>query len=143
MSDRADRRGSGTIGGETSGLRLDKWLWFARFFKTRTLASEICAGGKVRIDGQVATKAHAPVRPGHVLTFVQGRHVRVIKVLALASRRGPASEAQALYEDLAPPDQETALPNGPLDQRPAARARGAGRPTKKDRREIRKWTTEE
>ena len=126
--------------GEGHGLRLDKWLWFARFFKSRTLASGICTAGKVRIDGVVATKAHALVRPGQVLTFVQGRHVRVIKVLALASRRGPASEAQTLYEDLAPPDRESALPSGPL---PVVRARGVGRPTKKDRREIDRWNGEE
>jgi ribosome-associated heat shock protein Hsp15 len=135
-------------GGEASGgagLRLDKWLWYARFFKTRTLASEVCAAGKVRIDGAVVTKAHAQIRPGQVLTFVHGRHVRVIKVLALAGRRGPAPEARALYEDLAPPDRDAAIPHGPLDRpaAPAARPRGTGRPTKKDRRDIGKWTGEE
>lgn len=137
-----------TTGGTATGLRLDKWLWYARFFKTRTLASEMCAAGKIRVDGATVTKAHLQVRPGQVLTFVQGRHVRVVKVLALGSRRGPASEAQALYEDLAPPEKESALPNDPVDRsaspaRPAARARGAGRPTKKDRREIDRWTGEE
>ena len=142
MSDGANRRNGSMIHDEAIGLRLDKWLWFARFFKSRTLASEICAGGKVRIDGAVATKAHVQVRPGQVLTFVQGRHVRVIKVLALANRRGPATEAQALYEDLAPPEPKSALPNGPLDRLAANRARGAGRPTKKERRDIDRWTND-
>ncbi len=112
-------------------VRLDKWLWFARFFKTRSLATEMCVQGKVRVDGAVVTKAHFAVRPGQVLTFVQGRHVRVVKVLAAGTRRGPASEAQTLYEDLSPPVPETALPR---DAAVAPRARGTGRPTKRDRR---------
>lgn len=114
-------------------LRLDKWLWFARFFKSRSLASGQCQAGKVRVDGTIITKAHFSVRPGHVLTFVQGNHVRVVKVLALGTRRGPAPEAQLLYEDLAPPTPETALPRDPAA---APRPRGAGRPTKKQRRET-------
>ncbi|NBC31106.1 MAG: RNA-binding S4 domain-containing protein [Alphaproteobacteria bacterium] len=114
-------------------LRLDKWLWFARFFKSRSLASTQCQAGKVRVDGGVVTKAHFSVRPGHVLTFVQGNHVRVVKVLALGCRRGPSPEAQQLYEDLAPPTPETALPRDPAA---APRPKGAGRPTKKQRRET-------
>jgi ribosome-associated heat shock protein Hsp15 len=134
----------GESGGE-AGLRLDKWLWYARFFKTRTLAGEMCAAGRIRIDGAVASKAHVRVRPGQVLTFVQGRHVRVVKVLALGARRGPAPEARALYEDLAPPETESVLPREPADRPcgPAVRDRGAGRPTKKQRRAIDRWTGEE
>ncbi len=113
-------------------LRLDKWLWYARFFKTRSLASQICTAGKVRVDGAVVGKAHFVIRPGHVLTFVQGGHVRVVKVLAVADRRGPAPEAQALYEDLAPPAADTAMPRGGPLLRPA----GFGRPTKRDRRAM-------
>lgn len=111
-------------------LRLDKWLWYARFFKTRSLATKECLAGNIRIDGQAAAKAHVLIRPGHVLTFVQGRHVRVVRVTALATRRGPAVEAQTLYEDLSPPAPETALPRGD-----AGRA-GGGRPTKRDRRDF-------
>ncbi|WP_207455864.1 RNA-binding S4 domain-containing protein [Azospirillum sp. SYSU D00513] len=114
-------------------LRIDKWLWFARFFKTRSLAAKLCNGGVVRCAGTVVTKAHASVKPGDVLTFPQGKHIRVIKVVALGSRRGPAPEAQALYEDLDPPARETAMAD-PLP--PASRAPGAGRPTKRDRRAI-------
>ena len=115
------------------GLRLDKWLWYARFFKTRSLATKLCNTGKLRIDGDIVSKAHHQVKPGEVLTFPQGQHIRVIKVLALASRRGPAPEAQALYEDLKPPERENKLPKG-TPPPVARRAPGAGRPTKRDRR---------
>jgi len=88
-------------------IRLDKWLWQARFFKTRALASKLCAAGRVRIDGEKVTKAHAAIRPGHVLTFPQAREIRVVRVIALGTRRGPAVEAQTLYDDLVV-DGETA-----------------------------------
>ena len=86
--------------GGNDGLRLDKWLWQARFFKTRTLAAEIAAKRKVRINRELVTKPHFRVRPGDVLTFPQGRDIRVVKILALGERRGPAQEAQRLYEDI-------------------------------------------
>ncbi|MFO1060830.1 MAG: RNA-binding S4 domain-containing protein [Dongiaceae bacterium] len=85
------------------GLRLDKWLWFARFCKSRSQASQLCAGGRLRLDGQLVRKAHQLVRPGAVLTFPLGPHIRVVRVLALGVRRGPPAEARALYEDLEPP----------------------------------------
>lgn len=117
--------------------RLDKWLWFARFFKTRTLATKVCSSGKVRINGQVVSKAHHGVRPGDVLTFPQGRDIRVIRIEALGARRGPAPEARTLYEDLEPPrrpdtdgDEDRTIPA------PVLRERGAGRPTKAERRAI-------
>jgi len=72
-------------------LRADKWLWYARFFKTRSLATKACNAGKLRISGELVSKAHHGVKPGDVLTFLQGRHVRVVKVLVLAQR--PASKA--------------------------------------------------
>jgi len=81
-------------------IRLDKWLWQARFFKSRALASKICAAGRVRIDGEKVTKAHSTIRPGHVLTFPQARDIRVVRVIAIGTRRGPAVEARMLYEDL-------------------------------------------
>ena len=91
-------------------LRLDKWLWHARFTKTRSLAARLCAEGRVRIDGEVVDKPAASVRPGHVLTFALHHHVRVIEVVALGTRRGPPAEARTLYRDLMPPTQENALP---------------------------------
>ena len=114
-------------------LRADKWLWYARFFKSRSLASQLCAAGKLRIDGAAVAKAHHKVRPGDVLTFPQGRHIRVIKVLALTTRRGPATEARLLYEDLSPPQPDSALPRG-TPPPVARRDVGSGRPTKRDRR---------
>ena len=114
-------------------LRLDKWLWFARFFKSRSLASELCQSGKVRIEGKGVRKSHHKVRVGDILTFPQGRHIRVVKVLAIGTRRGPASEARLLYEDLQPPAPANRLPSG-TPPPVARRERGLGRPTKRERR---------
>lgn len=83
-------------------LRLDKWLWQARFCKTRADASRLCAVGIIRLDGQHVTKAHAQVAPGQVLVFPQGHRIRIVRILALGTRRGPAREAATLYEDLQP-----------------------------------------
>ena len=91
-------------------LRLDKWLWYARFCKSRSLAAELCESGRLRSNGTIVSKAHFVVEMDDVLTFPLGRHIRVIRVTALGDRRGPAAEARALYEDLAPPATETALP---------------------------------
>jgi len=117
-------------------LRIDKWLWFARFFKTRSLAAKVCNGGVVRCSGSLVTKAHFAVKPGDVLTFPQGRHIRVVKVLALGSRRGPAEEARTLYEDLSPPAPETAMDV-------PGRPQSAGRPSKRDRRALERLKAEE
>ena len=110
-------------------LRLDKWLWFARFCKSRTQAASLCAAGRLRLDGTLIHKAHQPIRPGAVLTFPLGPHIRVIRVLALGVRRGPPAEARTLYEDLDPPAAAPAAAASP-----AARETGSGRPTKADRR---------
>ncbi len=119
------------------GLRADKWLWQARFFKSRSLATQICQAGKLRLSGQGVVKAHYKVKVGDVLTFPQARHIRVVKVLALGTRRGPASEAQSLYEDLKPPEAESRLPKGTPDALATAqREPGSGRPTKRDRRAL-------
>lgn len=92
-----------------SKIRLDKWLWHARFARTRSLAARLCEEG-IRIDGTLVVKPGATVRPGQVLTFALGRHVRVIELVAIGIRRGPAEEARTLYRDLAPPTPETAMP---------------------------------
>lgn len=119
----------------TNRLRLDKWLWHARLFKSRTLAGKVCDSGVVRVNSERITKAHQLVQPGDVLTFPLGPHIRIIEILALGTRRGPAPEARALYEDLAPPQPRTAEDRA-RTARPAQRAPGAGRPTKKERRET-------
>ena len=90
------------VGGPGPGQRLDKFLWAARFLKTRSLAADLCAQGRIRVSGRLVDKAHALVRVGDVLTFPLGARIRVVRILALPTRRGPASEAQGLYEDLSP-----------------------------------------
>ena len=81
-------------------LRLDKFLWFARIVKTRSAAQSLAEDGRIRIDGRVIDRAHAPVRVGDVLSFALRGEVRVLKVEALPARRGPAAEARALYSEL-------------------------------------------
>ena len=81
--------------------RLDKWLWCARFMKARSDCARLVAGGLVRINRQPTDKPHARLRPGDVLTLPLRGDVRVIRVVALAARRGPAPEARGLNEDLA------------------------------------------
>ena len=84
-------------------MRLDKYLWFVRLVKTRTLAQRLAADGHLRIDGRPVDRAHADVRPGQVLTFALNGRVRVLRVDGLPARRGPAPEAAACYTDLSPP----------------------------------------
>lgn len=83
-------------------LRLDKWLWQARFFKSRGLAAEAVEAGHVRVNGTRVTRPGRDVTTGDTLTFPQGNRIRLVRVLALGLRRGPAPEAQALYLDLDP-----------------------------------------
>jgi len=111
--------------------RVDKWLWQARFFKTRGLAAELAGSGKLRINGLHVAKPAQPVKPGDVLTFPLGRRIRVIRIEALGHRRGPATEAQALYTDL----ETVSMDPAPAPPQ-AGREAGAGRPTGKERREI-------
>ncbi|MEM1265472.1 MAG: RNA-binding S4 domain-containing protein [Pseudomonadota bacterium] len=82
--------------------RLDKWLWHARFFKTRRLSAELVAKGRVRLNGSRVHKPAQAVGPNDVLTFPQSGRVRVVRVIGTALRRGPATEAERLYEDLEP-----------------------------------------
>ncbi len=112
-------------------LRVDKWLWYARFFKTRSLASAQVSAGHVRVNGEKIHKPASAVVPGDVLTFAQGRDIRVIRIEALGTRRGPAPEAQALYTDLDPPK-----PRDPVEEARAPSFEGKGRPTGKDRRKL-------
>ncbi len=114
-------------------MRLDQWLFRARFFKSRTLAGAVCRAGKIRVGGQGVKKASHTVSPGQVLTFPKANIIRVIKVSGLPGRRGPASEAVTFYEDLTP--AQNRLKTG-LVPSPAKRKPGAGRPTKKQRRET-------
>ena len=114
-----------------TSLRIDKWLWAGRFFKTRSLAADACAGGKVDVNDEAAKPAK-PVRVGDLIkvTLPHGRR-RIAKVLALDDRRGPASVARALYVDLTPPEPPRARQAPPPYRTP-----GAGRPTKRERRQL-------
>jgi ribosome-associated heat shock protein Hsp15 len=112
--------------------RVDKFLWYARFFKSRTLAATMVSAGRVRINGARCEKPSTLVKLDDVLTFPAGPHVRVIKVLAGGERRGPAPEARL-------PTKIDAPPRGSASERRLP-AKGAGRPTKKERREISTFT---
>jgi ribosome-associated heat shock protein Hsp15 len=83
-------------------LRLDKWLWQARFVKSRSLAAALIEAGSVRVNGIRVTRPGRDIVTGDTLTFPQGQRIRVVRILALGLRRGPAPEAQAMYLDLEP-----------------------------------------
>jgi ribosome-associated heat shock protein Hsp15 len=106
--------------------RLDKWIWYARLAKTRTLAQRLITSGHVRINGAKTLSASHSLRAGDVLTVALESGVRVLKVAGLGDRRGPAPEAMLLYEDITPPSP----PGSKRDSRPGAR------PTKRDRRRL-------
>jgi len=110
-----------------SRQRLDKWLFFSRTVKTRSLAAKIVEGSKVRVNRVKIDKSSYPIKVGDVLTIRLERSVVVYKVTGLGVRRGPAAEARLLYEDLAPAevvtDRQNMISSGP-------------RPTKRDRRQL-------
>jgi len=112
--------------------RLDKWLWFARFARTRSLAARLVEGGKVRVNREKTLKPAQNVRPGDVITAAVGGRVRVVRITEPGTRRGPAEEARGLYDDLTPPDETPQ----PAAETAPARAPGAGRPTKRERRKL-------
>jgi ribosome-associated heat shock protein Hsp15 len=120
-------------------VRLDKWLWAARFYKTRALAADEIGRGRVAINDQVA-KASRELKPGDVLAFRQGPVVRTVVVRGLSHIRGPAPVAQALYEETA---ESIALREKAAEQRrqgtEPAQAIEQGRPTKRDRRQLADW----
>lgn len=114
--------------------RLDKWLWFARVTKSRTLAQTAISEGKIRLNKERVEKPAQTVKVGDVVTSRIRKDVQVFKIVGLGVRRGPAKEAQALYEDLSPPvDAQVGAAPRPVW---AEREAGAGRPSKRDRRKI-------
>ncbi|WP_336964885.1 RNA-binding S4 domain-containing protein [Sphingobium aquiterrae] len=92
------RRATSAAGGPA--LRIDKYLWFVRLAGSRTLAQKMAEEGHIRVNGRRIERAHAPVRPGDLITFPEGGHVRVVRVSALPARRGPVPEARACYEEI-------------------------------------------
>jgi ribosome-associated heat shock protein Hsp15 len=123
--------------GAVGKIRLDKWLWYTRLYKSRTLAGSEVSGGGFRVNRELVKKPRHALQIGDVVTFSKGPYVRVIEVVALGTRRGPAPEAQLLYKDLNPPENQ---PSGKAPKpKPGSfgyREPGAGRPTKKQRREV-------
>lgn len=119
--------------------RLDKVLFYMRAVKSRTLAQKLIESGAVRVNSTKTQRTDQPVGPGDVLTFALGTRILVWRVLATGSRRGPATEAQALYEDLSPPP----LPRAEAIPPVAPRDAGSGRPTKKERRDTDRFLGED
>lgn len=117
--------------------RIDKWLWFARFGKTRAIAQKLIERGQVTLNGAKVQKASAGVRVGDKVSIVFETAKRTVTVRGLGERRGPAEEAKLLYDEPAPREklasEDAALA---LHKPMLIRERGAGRPTKKDRRDI-------
>ena len=113
--------------------RIDVWLWHARFYKTRSLASKMVRGGKVRLNGNLCKKSSSVVSPGDILTYIRVDDIYIAKVLDIGTRRGPAPEAQLLYEDLTPPK---VIHKDQPREMSIIREKGLGRPTKADRRAI-------
>jgi ribosome-associated heat shock protein Hsp15 len=120
-------------------VRIDKWLWAARFFKTRSLATEAVDGGKVEVNGERAKPAKA-VKPGDEVRLRLGPYEHILIVRALAERRGPASVAQTLYEETAASRDARDKLSLQLKMAPAAFVyEEKGRPTKKDRRDLNRF----
>jgi ribosome-associated heat shock protein Hsp15 len=96
----------------TDRARLDQWLWFARFAKSRSLAARLCTAGAVTLNGNPVGKANQAVRVGDVVAMPQGGWQRMVRVVALGVRRGPATEARLLYAELAPATRLRDVPAG-------------------------------
>ena len=127
--------GAPTVDGDIAAMdsvRVDKWLWAARCFKTRGLASEACAAGHVKLAG-TSVKSAKLVRRGDELSVRVGDELHIYLVTGLSDRRGPAPVARSLYVDKSPPKPEAADVPGML-----VRDRGLGRPTKRELRDIRR-----
>ncbi|MDG4555156.1 MAG: S4 domain-containing protein [Candidatus Competibacter sp.] len=127
------------VGDIENRIRLDKWLWAARFFKTRALAAEAVAGGKVHAGGQRVKPAHA-VRMGEILYIQRGPDQYIITVKALSDRRGPAKEAVLLYEESAESRQRREALGEQRRLPQLGSPPPAARPTKQDRRRIVRFT---
>ena len=123
-------------------VRLDKWLWAARLFKTRALAAEAIAGGKVLVNGARAKRAK-PLRVGDRVRVRQGACEYHLSVRRLSERRGPAAQAARLYEEDAAGKRAREALAAQLKLLPAPAYRGKGRPSKKERRDIERWKGEE
>ncbi len=117
-------------------MRVDKWLWYARFSKSRSLASKLCESGKIRLNKRHIFKAHQILKVGDVLTLPFQDNIRIIRIVSLATRRGPFIEAKKLYEDLQPVMSVKSVTSDTDKSKFifGVRTKGTGRPTKMERR---------
>ncbi len=111
--------------------RIDKWLFFTRVVKSRSLSAKLAAGGRVRVNRDKIDQASYGIKIGDVVTVTLDRRILIYKVRELGERRGSFPEAQLLYEDLTPPTEKTEEQMAAVGER---RDAGSGRPTKRDRR---------
>ena len=129
---------------DAESMRLDKWLWYARVAKTRSLAAALVERGRIRVNRVRTQKPSHTIKPGDVITASVHRDVRILKVLQAGTRRGPATEAQGLYEDLTPANElrGTAAQRGASESVVTTGASQTsvdpptGRPSKKERRQL-------
>jgi len=122
---------------KSDSMRIDKWMWAVRLFKTRTLAADTCKGGKVKIEG-VSVKSSKEVKIGDIISIQSGIITKKIKVTGIAGNRMAAKLVVSFYEDLTPAEEyekQKLIQAAQAYQRP----RGLGRPTKKERRELDSW----
>ncbi|MCO5232361.1 MAG: RNA-binding S4 domain-containing protein [Chitinophagales bacterium] len=126
---------------ELAKTRIDKWLWATRWFKTRTLATDACSAGKVKVEGQ-NVKPSFQVQVGQVIVFQKTGIKYTIQVENIIEKRVGAPQAQTCYIDLTPPEDKERLGSS-FTHHFEIRDRGIGRPTKKDRREIEKFKSKE
>jgi len=124
---------------DSAGVRLDKWLWAARFFKTRSRAAEAVSGGKVHLNG-ARVKAAKQVRVGDTLSIRQGPYELTVVVRGLGAQRRPAREAASLYEETEASKAERARLRAEVRAATVHPAHAYGRPSKKGRRDIAKFT---
>ena len=118
----------------TQSQRIDKWLWHARFFKTRSLAQKQVVTGKIRVDREKISSPSRKILIGNVLTITRERDIKIIEVLGIADKRGPYSQAQLLYNDMSPPKPEKQKQEQTRDS--MSRIQSEGRPTKHQRKQI-------
>ncbi len=114
--------------------RIDKWLWHARFFKTRSLAQKQVATGKIRVDKEKISSPSRKILPGNILTITRQRDIKIIEIVEIADKRGPYKEAQLLYNDLSLPKPE--IEKQEATKESMFRIQSEGRPTKHQRKQI-------
>lgn len=114
--------------------RIDKWLWHARFFKTRSIAQKQVTTGKVRVDSEKISSPSRKVLPGNILTITMSRDIKIIEIVGIADKRGPYIQAQLLYNNLTPPKPEKSNVEQTMES--MSRIESEGRPTKHQRKQI-------